>query len=48
MTVLAALLAKTAAEEGRDIVLGMLVVGLVIVAVIVLGDLWAWRARKRH
>jgi hypothetical protein len=48
MTALGVLLAKTAAEEGRDIVLGMLVVGLVIVAVIVLGDLYAWRARKRH
>jgi hypothetical protein len=48
MTALAAVLAKTAAEEGRDIVLGMLVVGLVIVAVILLGDLYAWRARKRH
>jgi len=42
------LLAKTAAEEGRDIVLSMLVVGLVILAVVVLGDLWNWRSRKRH
>ena len=50
MTVLAAFLAKTAAEEGRDIVLSMLVVGLVIIAVILLGDLNTWRAhrRKRH
>jgi len=37
-----------AAEEGRDVVLSMLVVGLVFVAVIVLGDLYNWRARKRH
>ena len=44
----AELLAKTAAEEGRDIVLSMLVVGLVFVAGIVLGDLYNWRARKRH
>ena len=45
---LALLLAKTAAEEGRDIVLSMLVVGLVFVAVILLGDLYNARARKRH
>jgi hypothetical protein len=45
---LALVLAKTAAEEGRDIVLSMLVVGLAIVAVILLGDLYNSRARKRH
>jgi heme/copper-type cytochrome/quinol oxidase subunit 2 len=39
---------KSAAEEGRDIVLSMLVVGLVFVAVAVLGDLYARGARKRH
>ena len=39
---------KTAADEGKDVVLSMLVVGLVFVALVVLGDLWAWRARKRH
>ncbi len=46
----AALLAKTAAEEGRDIVLSMLVVGLVFIAVILLGDLNAWRKHRggRH
>ena len=37
-----------AAEEGRDVVLSMLVVGLVFVGAILLGDLYAWRARKRH
>ena len=47
MSALAPLLAN-AAEEGKDVVLSMLVVGLVFVAVIVLGDLYAWRARKRH
>jgi hypothetical protein len=47
MTALAAFLAKTAAEEGRDIVLSMLVVGLVILAVIGLGELNDWRGRKR-
>ena len=45
---IALLLAKTAAEEGRDIVLSMLVVGLVLVVVILLGDLYNVRARKRH
>jgi hypothetical protein len=38
---------KTAAEEGRDIVLSMLVVGLVFVAVALGGDLLA-RLRKKH
>jgi len=38
---------KTAAEEGKDIVLAMLVVGLVFVAVAVGGDLLA-RLRKKH
>ena len=46
LSVLAA--TKTAAEEGKEIVLSMLVVGLVFVGVIVLGDVWHWRARKRH
>jgi hypothetical protein len=39
---------KTAAEEGRDIVLTMLVVGLVFVGVAVLGDLYKRMSRKRH
>lgn len=43
-----ALVLADAAEEGKDIVLSMLVVGLVIVAVVVIGDLYAWRATKRH
>jgi heme/copper-type cytochrome/quinol oxidase subunit 2 len=45
---LADLLAKTAAEEGRDIIVSMLVVGLIFVAVIVLGDLNAWRGHRRR
>jgi hypothetical protein len=44
----APILAKTAAEEGKDVVLSMLVVGLVFVGVVVIGDLLNWRARKRH
>jgi hypothetical protein len=38
---------KSAAEEGRDVVLSMLVVGLIFVAVAVGGDLLA-RLRKKH
>ena len=37
-----------AAEEGRNIIVSMLVVGLVILAVILLGDLNDWFARRRH
>jgi predicted membrane protein len=37
-----------AAEEGRNIIVSMLVVGLVFVAVIFLGDLNDWRVRRRH
>jgi hypothetical protein len=39
---------KTAAEEGRDIILSMLVVGLIFVGVALLGDLYQRGARKRH
>ena len=39
---------KSAAEEGRDIILSMLVVGLIFVAVAVLGDIYQRGARKRH
>ena len=46
MPALASLLAKTAAEEGRDVVLSMLVVGLVFLAVIGLGELNDWRGRR--
>ncbi len=37
-----------AAEEGLNIILSMLVVGLVFLAVILLGDLNEWFARRRH
>jgi hypothetical protein len=39
---------KTAAEEGRDIILSMLVVGLIFVVVAILGDLYQRGVRKRH
>ena len=38
---------KTAAEEGKDVVLSMLVVGLIFVGVAVGGDLLA-KLRKKH
>jgi hypothetical protein len=38
---------KTPAEEGADVVLSMLVVGLIFLAVIVLGELGARLARRR-
>ncbi len=45
-TALASVLAS-AATEGRDVVLSMLVVGLVFLGVIAIGELFDWRARKR-
>ena len=44
----AALLLANAAEEGKNVILSMLVVGLVFLAVIFLGDLNDWFARRRH
>jgi hypothetical protein len=40
-------LAKTAAEEGKDVITAMLVVGLVFLAVIVVGEVTHW-LRHRH
>ncbi len=40
-------LAKTAAEEGRDVIEAMLVTGLVFLAVIVVGEVTHW-LRHRH
>lgn len=47
MTSVAALFLADAAEEGRNVITSMLVVGLVFLAVIALGELNDWRARKR-
>lgn len=38
---------KTPAEEGRDIILVMLVTGLVFLGVIALGQLGRWYGHKR-
>jgi len=40
-------LAKTAAEEGKEVIISMLVVGLVFLGVIVLGELSKWRKHRR-
>jgi hypothetical protein len=41
------LLAESAAEEGRKVVLSMLVVGLIFVSVIALGELGHWLRHRR-
>ena len=46
MTLLAPVLAD-AAEEGKDVILSMLVVGLVFLAVIGLGELNSWLGHRR-
>jgi len=51
MTVLAALAfaaEKTPAQEGKDTVTVMLIVGLVFLAVVCLGQLLRWLGAKRH
>ncbi len=40
-------LLANAAEEGRNIILGMLVVGLVFIAVIALGETANWLKHRR-
>jgi hypothetical protein len=41
-------LLANAAEEGRNIILSMLVVGLVFLAVIALGELNSWRVHRKQ
>jgi hypothetical protein len=41
-------LAKTAAEEGKEVITAMLVVGLVFLAVIVVGEVTHWLRHRRH
>jgi len=41
-------LAKTAAEEGKDVITAMLIVGLIFVGVIALGQLTHWLRARRH
>ena len=42
------LAAKTAAQEGLDVIKAMLVVGLIFLSVIVLGELTHWLRHRRH
>jgi hypothetical protein len=42
------LAAKTAAEEGLDVIRVMLVVGLIFLSVILLGELSKWLRHRRH
>jgi hypothetical protein len=42
------LAAKTAAEEGLDVIRAMLVVGLVFAGVIALGELARWLTHRRR
>ena len=42
------LAAKTAAEEGLDVIKAMLVVSLIFLGVIVLGELTHWLRHRRH
>jgi heme/copper-type cytochrome/quinol oxidase subunit 2 len=41
-------LAKTAAEEGKDVITAMLIVGLVFLSVIVLGEITHWLRHRRR
>jgi hypothetical protein len=38
---------KSIADEGRDIIVGMLLVGLIFLAVIALGQLGRWMGHRR-
>jgi hypothetical protein len=42
-----ALLAETAAQEGKKTVLSMLVVGLIFISVIAIGELVHWYRHRR-
>jgi hypothetical protein len=37
-----------AAEEGKKVITGMLIVGLIFIGVIALGQLSKWAAHRRH
>ncbi len=48
LALLAPLGAATAAEEGKKVILAMLVTGLIFVAVIALGQLTHWLRHRNH
>ena len=37
-----------AAQEGRKVIIGMLITGLIFIAVIALGQLSKWAGHRRH
>jgi len=41
-------LAKTAAQEGKEVIEAMLVVGLIFLSVILLGELSKWLRHRRR
>jgi hypothetical protein len=45
---LAPLAAETAAEEGKKVITGMLIVGLIFVGVIALGETSRWLRHRRR
>lgn len=47
MLQVATLIAASVAEEGRNIVLSMLVVGLVFIGVIAIGQFFKWYGHRR-
>ncbi len=47
LTALVVAAEKSTAEEGRDIIIAMLVVGLIFVSVIALGELTKWLGHRR-
>ena len=42
------LAAEDAATEGKKVITGMLIVGLIFVAVIAIGELTHWARHRRH
>jgi hypothetical protein len=47
LTVLVIAAEKSTAEEGRDIIIGMLLTGLIFVGVIAIGEFSRWFRRRR-
>jgi hypothetical protein len=41
-------LLQDAAEEGKKVITGMLIVGLIFISVIALGQLSRWARHRRH
>jgi hypothetical protein len=48
MLALALLLADDAATEGKKVIIGMLITGLIFIAVITIGELAYWARHRRR